>query len=191
MARTATSAVSLTWQQGSGNRVSRWKKIYRGRTLYYDGGTGRDDQEAYSEATYRFWIDKREIDRNRTPPSKLPGGWDAYDQRIAEQHDRQEALRAATNNWSADLLTAPVSTTAPPETIGNTIRAYLAERRQEVSSGMLRPKSYLRLVQQLQTFSEFAGSRPIGDVSARLLDDYRQHLLGLVEAGRFKQGTAS
>lgn len=55
---TSTSnVVKLTWQQGSGKRSGRWKKIYQGQTLYYDGGSGKEDRDAYGLATYRFWID--------------------------------------------------------------------------------------------------------------------------------------
>lgn len=40
----------LTWQPGSGKRAGRWRKHFRGKSYYFDGGCGKSDREAYTRA---------------------------------------------------------------------------------------------------------------------------------------------
>ena len=40
----------LTWQSGIGGRAGRWRKKFRGRPFYFDGGRGKSDKEAYGRA---------------------------------------------------------------------------------------------------------------------------------------------
>lgn len=57
----ARKRFKLTWQTGSGRR-GRWKKMYKGRILYFDGGNGKSDAEAYSKALADFERQKLLID---------------------------------------------------------------------------------------------------------------------------------
>ncbi len=138
----SAAARKLTWQPGAGGRGGRWKKVFGGFTLYYVGGEGRDDAEAHSEATYRCWIDLREIAAGRQPPSKLPGGWDAYDEKLDRQTDLQRRLRISTDNWTREPDASPAPVVG--ETIANVIESYLRLRQRHVRAGVFRPKSYAR-----------------------------------------------
>jgi integrase len=40
----------LTWQSGIGGRAGRWRKKYRGRIYYFEGGRGKTDRAAYTQA---------------------------------------------------------------------------------------------------------------------------------------------
>jgi integrase len=51
----------LTWQPGAG-QAGRWRKNYRGKTLYFPGGSGKSDRAAYQAALEGFERRKREID---------------------------------------------------------------------------------------------------------------------------------
>lgn len=44
----------LTWQKGSGGRIGRWRKKYKGKLHYFPGGRGKTDREAY-EAALKAW----------------------------------------------------------------------------------------------------------------------------------------
>ncbi|AMV16533.1 hypothetical protein [Planctomyces sp. SH-PL14] len=57
----ARKRFKLTWQTGAGRR-GRWKKMYKGRILYFDGGSGKSDAEAYSRALADFERQKLLID---------------------------------------------------------------------------------------------------------------------------------
>ena len=44
----------LTWQPGVKGQPGRWKKIYKKKAYYFDGGRGKSDHEAYDKA-YAEW----------------------------------------------------------------------------------------------------------------------------------------
>lgn len=49
-AGTMARKYELTWQPGSGKRAGRWRKHFRGKSYYFDGGRGKSDREAYTQA---------------------------------------------------------------------------------------------------------------------------------------------
>lgn len=51
-------AFELTWQPGAPGRRHRWKKKYRGKAYYFDGGSGKYDKPAY-DAAVEAWKDLR------------------------------------------------------------------------------------------------------------------------------------
>lgn len=52
----------LTWQAGSGDRPGRWRKIYKGRTVYCGTGTSKSDLEGYQRAVAVWQEEKKRID---------------------------------------------------------------------------------------------------------------------------------
>ena len=42
--------LELTWQSGTAGRTGRWRKKFRGKTYYFDGGRGKTDRVAYAQA---------------------------------------------------------------------------------------------------------------------------------------------
>jgi hypothetical protein len=59
--RMGRNRFKLTWQAGKG-RAGRWKKMYKGQILYYSGGRGKSDAEAYFRAVSEFERQKLVID---------------------------------------------------------------------------------------------------------------------------------
>jgi len=51
--------VELTWQAGGDGRSGRWRKKFRGRTYYFDGGRGKSDRQAYAIAL-KDWNELRQ-----------------------------------------------------------------------------------------------------------------------------------
>ena len=51
----------LTWQAPA-RGAGRWKKVYRGKTHYFDGGTGKSDLEAYRRALAEWERTKVAVD---------------------------------------------------------------------------------------------------------------------------------
>lgn len=52
----------LTWQVGSDGRSGRWRKRYRGRTLYLGNASSKSDDAAYNQALANWRVEKRKID---------------------------------------------------------------------------------------------------------------------------------
>ncbi|MBI1246793.1 tyrosine-type recombinase/integrase [bacterium] len=52
----------LTWQAGAGDRPGRWKKIYKGRTVYCGTSSAKSDLEAYKKALEVWQEEKKRID---------------------------------------------------------------------------------------------------------------------------------
>ncbi len=42
--------LDLTWQSGNAGRTGRWRKKFRGKIYYFDGGRGKTDRVAYAQA---------------------------------------------------------------------------------------------------------------------------------------------
>ncbi len=53
---------NLTWQPGRDGRSGRWRKKYRGKVYYFNGGRGKSDREAYDAAVKQWELDKLKID---------------------------------------------------------------------------------------------------------------------------------
>ncbi|MDA1017791.1 MAG: hypothetical protein O3A00_25455 [Planctomycetota bacterium] len=58
----------LTYQKGSGGRVGRWRKKYRGVVYYFPAGSGKTDLTAYEQAMERWSQKKTEIDAQVVKP---------------------------------------------------------------------------------------------------------------------------
>lgn len=69
----------LTWQGGTGLRGGRWRKKYKGKVYYFDGGRGKSDREAYEAAVSAWEATKVELDAAAPRPHQLQ-----YEQTIAE-----------------------------------------------------------------------------------------------------------
>jgi len=52
----------LTWQPGTKGRVGRWRKKYKGKSYYFDGGRGKTDRETYDAAVSEWELLKLKID---------------------------------------------------------------------------------------------------------------------------------
>lgn len=52
----------LTWQPGVEGRSGRWRRKYRGKVYYFDGGHGKSDREAYYRAVEKWEAKKTEVD---------------------------------------------------------------------------------------------------------------------------------
>jgi integrase len=53
---------NLTWVRGSAGRRGRWRKKYRGKVHYFDGGRGKSDAEAYAKALSDWETLKTRVD---------------------------------------------------------------------------------------------------------------------------------
>lgn len=58
----------LTWQPGSGSRAGRWRKHFRGKSYYFDGGRGKSDREAYTQALEAWQELKATLVQNSPKP---------------------------------------------------------------------------------------------------------------------------
>lgn len=54
--------VELTWQPGASGRQGRWKKKYKGQTVYLPYGTSKSDVQGYRDALAAWKRKKIEID---------------------------------------------------------------------------------------------------------------------------------
>ncbi|MDB5350167.1 MAG: hypothetical protein JWN86_1414 [Planctomycetota bacterium] len=119
MART----LKLTWDKAG----SRWKKIYKGRVLYFPFGTGKSDSLGYKRALEEFTRKRAEID-SRTEAQKPHR--DAYEEAIglrrnmldwigleAERLDTDPDLKAWRERLLAEVgrLEADFARPSPPE----------------------------------------------------------------------------
>lgn len=84
----------LTWQAGAGRR-GRWKKMYKGRILYFDGGRGKSDSEAYALAVAEF--DRQKVLIDSELHASRPHRRD-YEEAIAEWEQVLLASREARDN---------------------------------------------------------------------------------------------
>ena len=63
-------ARKLTWQSGTAGRTGRWRKKFRGKTYYFDGGRGKTDRVAYAQATEDWTRLKNAIEEQDTKPNE-------------------------------------------------------------------------------------------------------------------------
>ncbi len=61
----------LTWQAGSSKRAGRWKKFFRGKYYYFDGGRGKSDREAYARALEAWRELKAKLVENSPKPYQV------------------------------------------------------------------------------------------------------------------------
>ncbi len=55
-------SIKLTWQPGIDGRSGRWRKKYRGKVHYFDGGRGKSDRDAYDAAVKLWELEKLKAD---------------------------------------------------------------------------------------------------------------------------------
>jgi hypothetical protein len=60
----------LTWQNGTGRRKGRWKKVYRGKAYYFTYGTSKSDTAGYKQALKAWQKKKAEIDAEKAQAPK-------------------------------------------------------------------------------------------------------------------------
>jgi integrase len=63
--------LKLSWQAGQGRRAGRWKKRYRGKAYYFDGGTGKSDRDAYKLALEEWEKLKATVDATLPKPNEM------------------------------------------------------------------------------------------------------------------------
>ena len=107
----------LTWQQGDNCRVGRWRKKYKGKAYYFDGGRGKFDREAYDAALTAWEAQKATVDAAAPRPHQLD-----YDAAIATW----EQVLAWSNRYR-DVETAQAAFEK------------LAQLRRRLEEPMLRP----------------------------------------------------
>ena len=61
----------LTWQPGSSGRGGRWRKKYKGKAYYFDGGNGKYDREAYNAALDAWDALKIKVDGEAPRPHQV------------------------------------------------------------------------------------------------------------------------
>ncbi|MDA1013841.1 MAG: tyrosine-type recombinase/integrase [Planctomycetota bacterium] len=86
----------LTWQSGSNRRAGRWKKKYRGKVYYFDGGNGKTDHQAYADALSVWKKLQADLDASQVKPHE-----DDYLTTIADWTAMKEW---ATNHGDADAV---------------------------------------------------------------------------------------
>jgi integrase len=59
---------NLTWVRGAAGRRGRWRKKYRGKVHYFDGGRGKSDADAYAKAMSDWENLKNRIDVDAPNP---------------------------------------------------------------------------------------------------------------------------
>ncbi len=94
----------LTWQTGAGRR-GRWKKMYKGRILYFDGGSRKSDAEAYAKALADF--DRRKLLIDAETELGKPHRAD-YERAIAEWERVRLAAQAADDRSAAIVAAAKI-----------------------------------------------------------------------------------
>lgn len=60
----------LTWQSGINGRAGRWRKKYRGKMYYFDGGRGKSDRVAEDAANAAWEALKKALDRDTVRPNE-------------------------------------------------------------------------------------------------------------------------
>lgn len=89
----------LTWQPGSTGRPGRWRKKYRGRSHYFDGGRGKTDREAYDAAVAAWEKLKVKLDDAAPKPHQ-------------EEYEREIYRWEAALSWSNKHGDSRMSVTA-------------------------------------------------------------------------------
>lgn len=79
--------IKLTWQPGGNGRQGRWKKKYRGRTLYLGLADSKSDIAAYKQA-YACWLEEKQR-------------IDSEDAAVPKPH--QAAYEAVISDWALAL----------------------------------------------------------------------------------------
>lgn len=109
---------NLTWTPGSNGRRGRWRKKYRGKSYYFNGGRGKSDEAAYQAALTEWSKIKSRIDVDAPSPHYL-----AYEAAIeqweevracAQRHDEFEMNDAAVDKISVLRRHQKQSSRKPP-----------------------------------------------------------------------------
>jgi len=114
-------ATKLTWQAGAGKRSGRWRKKYRGKVYYFDGGYGKSDRDSYDAAVKQWELEKLKADSSQ--PRKYQ---QAYEKEIetweqvlnwAKRHGDLETAQTgfAKLQKLRAAMEAPLLSPLPPE----------------------------------------------------------------------------
>jgi len=104
----------LTWQVGAARRGGRWRKKYKGKIYYFEGGRGKTDKDAYDAALAAWEAEKVKIDAAAPRPHQLAyehalGEWEQVLAWSGRHGDREMAALAFEKvNTLRSRLAAPV-----------------------------------------------------------------------------------
>ena len=89
----------LTWQPGADGRPGRWRKKYKGKMYYFNGGRGKTDRESYDKALAAWEAQKVRVDQQRPKPHQAEyeqaiGEWEEVLAWCNKHGDAQTAARA-------------------------------------------------------------------------------------------------
>lgn len=109
----------LTWQPGVKGQPGRWKKIYKKKAYYFDGGRGKSDHEAYDKA-YAEW-EKRKAKIDAESPKQHHA---EYERTIAEWEDVLACSHQCDERYMAETAARKLvhlrknhATSSPPPVI--------------------------------------------------------------------------
>jgi integrase len=157
---------SLTWQPGSDGRPGRWRKKYRGRAYYFNGGRGKSDQAA-NKAAQEKWVQLRAKIEAETPKrhqldyEREIANWDRV-LAWSRQYDDQPMAEIAINAIARlrTKLSVPVS---PPLAMEDTFDGYFEP---EVRSPWL-----AKMIRELGSIDTYPASTVYGGLPGLELDE--------------------
>lgn len=109
---------NLTWTPGSDGRRGRWRKKYRGKSYYFDGGRGKSDEAAYQAALTEWNKIKSRIDADAPTPHYVAfeaaiEQWEEV-RACAQRHDDFEMNDAAVEKIGVLRRHQKLSSRKPP-----------------------------------------------------------------------------
>ncbi|MCA9124729.1 MAG: tyrosine-type recombinase/integrase [Planctomycetaceae bacterium] len=113
----------LTWQPGASGRGGRWRKKYKGKSYYFDGGRGKTDRDSYDAALASWEQLKVKLDvaapkKHQADYERAMGKWE---QVLAWCRKHQEAEMADVATEKIASLRKHLSASRPrPVAIGDT-----------------------------------------------------------------------
>lgn len=111
----------LTWQAGAGDRPGRWKKIYKGRTVYCGTASAKSDLDAYRKALEAWQEEKQRIDAEIAAQPK------------PNQAEYEEAMR----DWEKVLQWSQANSSPAQAALAREKLSSLKERLEEPSPSPL------------------------------------------------------
>ena len=111
--------IELTWQPGSAGRQGRWRKKYKGRTLYFPFGSSKSDIEGYRHAMEAWKKKKDEIDAEEAmrpkPHQELyEAALDEWGQVLAWSRENNDQTHAEAALRKIEALRSRLATPKPP-----------------------------------------------------------------------------
>lgn len=104
----------LTWQPGVKGQPGRWKKIYKKKAHYFDGGRGKSDHEAYDKANAEWEKLKVRIDAESPKPHHAK-----YERSITEWEDVLACSHQHGDNYMAETATIKLAHLRKNQTASN------------------------------------------------------------------------